>query len=252
MAVEIKLNGKVAVVTGAGRGIGKAVAIVLAEAGADVVLVSRTISQLESTAKEVNSLGRRALPLPTDVTDKKSVERLMAISVEQFGNLDILVNCAAIMVPSSLLDQSEEEWERVMAVNLKSVFLCTQAAARYMLKKKYGKIINVASTGGEFASPKNASYHASKAGVILFTKSVALELIKYNINVNAVGPGFVDTELVDQFIQKGTRENALKSIPIRRFSDPREIANLVLFLASDLSNYMVGEHVIIDGGLTIP
>ncbi len=252
MAVEINLDGKVAVVTGAGRGIGKSIAIALAEAGADVVLASRTISQLEATAEEVRSLGRRAFPIATDVTQKKGVERLMAASLEQFGGLHILVNNAATMAPGPLLEQSEEEWDRVMAVNLKSVFLCTQAAGRHMIEKKYGKIINVASTGGEIASPMNASYHASKAGIILFTKSVALEWIKYNINVNAVGPGFVDTELVDQFIQKGTRESALKGIPIRRFADPKEIAHLVLFLASDLSNYMVGEHVIIDGGLTVP
>ena len=121
-----------------------------------------------------------------------------------------------------------------------------------MVQQRYGKIVNMASTGGEAAGPMNASYHASKAGVILFTKSVALEWIRYNININAVGPGFVDTDLVDQFIQKGTRENRLKGIPIRRFAEPQEIANLVLFLASDLSSYMVGEHVIIDGGVTVP
>jgi len=251
MALEISLEGKIAVITGAGRGIGKSIAIALAEAGADVVLASRTVSQLEKVAQEVRSLGRRALPIQTDVTMKESVERLMLAAVENLGDLHILVNNAATMSPGPLLDQSEEEWDRVMAVNLKSVFLCTQAAGRYMIKKNYGKIINIASTGGEIAGPMNASYHASKAGVILFTKSIALEWIKYNINVNAVGPGFVDTELVDQFIQKKSRESSLKGIPIKRFAEPREIAHLVVFLASDLSGYMVGEHVIIDGGLTI-
>lgn len=252
MGIEISLDGKAAVVTGAGRGIGKSVALTLADAGADVVLAARTTSQLEETAEEIRARGGKALPIRTDVTDKNSVEKLMAGSLDTFGGLHILVNNAATMAPKPLLDQSEDEWDRVMAVNLKSVFLCTQAAGRHMVQQRYGKIVNMASTGGEAAGPMNASYHASKAGVILFTKSVALEWIRYNININAVGPGFVDTDLVDQFIQKGTRENRLKGIPIRRFAEPQEIANLVLFLASDLSSYMVGEHVIIDGGVTVP
>lgn len=252
MAIEIDLHGKVAVVTGAGRGIGRSVAIALAEAGADVALASRTASQLEETAEEVRARGRRSLPIPTDVTQKKAVERLMSAAVDQLGGLHILANNAGIVAPAPLLEQSEEDWDRVMAVNLKSIFLCTQAAGRYMVKQKYGKIINMASTGGVIASPRNAAYHASKAGIILFTKSVAIEWIRYNINVNAIGPGSVDTELADQFIQKGTREFMLKAIPMRRFGEPEEIANLVVFLASDLSSYMVGEHVIIDGGLTIP
>ncbi|MBW2028966.1 MAG: hypothetical protein DRG63_11315 [Deltaproteobacteria bacterium] len=252
MPVEIDLTGKVAVITGAGRGIGRSIAITLARAGAKVVLNSRTASQLEETAREVRSIGGQALCFPADVTQREKVEKLMHTAVTKFGGLHILVNNAATMAPKPLLEQTEQEWDRVMDVNLKSVFLCTQAAGRYMVQQKYGKIINMASTGGEIASPMNASYHASKAGVILFTKSVAVEWIRHNINVNAVGPGFVDTGLVDQFIQKGSRETSLKSIPIKRFAEPEEIANIVLFLASDLASYMVGEHVIIDGGLTIP
>ncbi|MBC8466902.1 MAG: 3-oxoacyl-ACP reductase FabG [Deltaproteobacteria bacterium] len=252
MAIEIDLTGKVAVVTGAGRGIGKSTSIALAEAGADIVLAARTRSQLEETALQIRSKGRRALPIPTDVTQKESVEKLMSSAHDQMGGLHILVNNAAIMAPGPLMEQTEEAWDRVLAVNLKAVFLCTQSAGHYMIRQKYGKVINMASTGGVIAGPKNASYHASKAAVIHFTRSVAIEWIRYNINVNAVGPGTVDTELVDQFIQGGKRETILKGIPIRRFADPQEIANLVVFLASDLSNYMVGEHVIIDGGLTIP
>jgi len=249
--MEINLDGKVAVITGAGKGIGRAVAIALADAGADLVLASRTASQLEETADEVRSKGRRALPIPTDVTQKKAIEKLMANAVEQLGGLHILVNNAATMIPLPLMEHTEEEWDRVMAVNLKSVFLCTQAAGRYMMDQRYGKIINIASTGGVIAGPNNASYHASKAAVIHFTRAAAIEWIRYNINVNAIGPGTVDTELVDRFIQKGTRETMLKGVPIKRIAGPDEIANLVVFLASDLSAYMVGEHVVIDGGLTI-
>lgn len=252
MSMMIDLDGKVAVVTGAGRGIGRAISVALAEAGAHLVLAARTASQLEETAEEVGSRGRRAVVVPTDVSNREAVGRLMASAVESLGGIHILVNNAATMSPGPTLELSEEEWDRVIAVNLKSVFLCTQAAGRYMVKQRYGKIVNMASTGGEIASPMNASYHASKAGVILFTKSVAVEWIRHNVNVNAVGPGFVDTELVDQFLQKRTREDGAKAVPIRRLADPREVANVVVFLASDLASYMVGEHVIVDGGLTIP
>ncbi len=252
MAIKIDLKGKVAVVTGAGRGIGKAIAIALAEAGADVVLAARTAAQLEKTAEEIRSKGCQGLPVPTDVTRREAVDRLMSTAVDQLGSIHILVNNAAIMAPASLMEQTEDDWDKVMAVNLKAYFLCTQAAGRYMIEQKYGKIINMASTGGVIAGPKNASYHSSKAAIIHFTRAVAIEWIKYNINVNAVGPGVVDTELVDQFIQKGSRELMLKGVPIKRFADPTEIANLVVFLASDLAGYIVGEHVIIDGGLTIP
>lgn len=252
MAIEIDLSGKVAVVTGAGRGIGKSTAIALAEAGADVVLAARTRSQLEEVALEIRSKGRGALPIPTDVTQKESVEKLMSSAHDQMGGLHILVNNAATMAPGPLMEQTEEVWDRVMAVNLKAIFLCTQVAGHYMIKQQYGKIINMASTGGVIAGPKNASYHASKAAIIHFTRAVAIEWIRHNINVNVIGPGMVDTELVDQFIQSGTREMTLRAVPIRRFADPEEIAHLVAFLASDLSKYVVGEHIIIDGGLTIP
>jgi NAD(P)-dependent dehydrogenase (short-subunit alcohol dehydrogenase family) len=252
MAVEIDLTGKVAVVTGAGRGIGKSVAVKLAEAGADVVLAARTLSQLEETAEEIRSRGRKGVPVPTDVTIREEVERLMATAVDKLGGLHILVNNAATMAPAPLLDQTEEEWERVLAVNLKAMFSCTQAAGRYMREQNYGKIVNMASTGGVIAGPRNASYHASKAAIIHFTRAAAIEWIRYNINVNAVGPGTVNTELADRFAPGGSKENMLKAVPIRRIAEPEEIANLVLFLVSDLSSYMVGEHVIIDGGLTIP
>lgn len=250
--MKIDLEGKIAVVTGASRNIGKAVALALADAGADIALAARNAAQLEEVVELVQSKGSHALAIPTDVTDKDAVEKLMTITIERLGGVHILVNNVGTMSPAPILEITEEEWDRVFAVNLKSYFLCIQAAGRHMVKQRYGKIINMASTGGVIAGPNNASYHASKAAVIHFTKAVAIEWIRHNIYVNAIGPGTVDTPLADKFIQKGTRETMLKAVPIRRFADPVEIANLVVFLASDLSNYMVGEHVIIDGGLTIP
>jgi len=146
----------------------------------------------------------------------------------------------------------EEDWDRVLTINLKSMFLCTQAAGRYMVKQKYGKIVNMASTGGVIAGPKNASYHASKAAVIHFTKATAIEWIRYNINVNSIGPGTTDTELVAEFLQNRSREEMVKGVPIRRYAECMEVANIALFLASDLASYLVGENIIVDGGLTIP
>lgn len=252
MAINIDLMGKTAVVTGAGRGIGSAVARRLARAGARVVLVSRTKAQIEDIAEVIRTEGGEALVVATDVTRQQNVTDLMARAHDWYNGIHILVNNVGIMLPGALLDYPEEHWDNVMAVNLKSVFLCTQAVGRYMVKQKWGRIINMASTGGEVAGPANASYHASKAGIILFTKSVAMEWIRHGINVNAVGPGFVDTEMADTFIGHGTREQCVRMIPIRRFAEPDEVADVVVFLASDLARYMVGEHVIVDGGLTIP
>lgn len=252
MAVDIDLDGKVAVVTGAGRGIGQSVAIAMAEAGADVVVAARTTAQLEETAAAVRSKGKKAIVQSTDITQRKAVEALMATAVDQLGGLHILVNNAGTMAPGPLLEQTEEEWDRVIAVNLKAMFLCSQAAGRHMVDQKYGKIINMASTGGIIAGPANASYHASKAAVIHFTKALAIEWIRYNINVNAIAPGTVDTELADEFLQSRTRDVVTKMVPIRRFADCREIADVAVFLASDMASYIIGENVVVDGGLTIP
>lgn len=249
MSFTIDLSGKTAIVVGAGRGIGREIALALADAGADVSVAARTLSQVEETRDLILAKGRKSLALRVDVTDKNQVIAMVEETVNTFGSIHILVNNAGISKPAPLLEYTEEDWDMVMDINIKGMFLCTQAAGKYMVAQKYGKIINIASTGGETAGPRNAVYHASKAAGILFTKSVALEWIRHNINVNAIGPGFVDTELLGDFMNDGSREQRLKAIPIRRLARPEEIAPLAVFLASDYANYMVGEHVIIDGGL---
>lgn len=249
MALTINLSGKVAVVTGGGRGIGRAIALALAKAGADVAVAARTEAQIEETRDAIIREGRRSLAVKLDVTQKSVVDEMMEKVVSTLGGLHILVNNAGVARPAPLLESREEDWDLVMNTNIKGMFLCTQAAGKYMVAQKYGKIINLASTGGEMAGPYNAAYHASKAAAILFTKSVALEWIRYNINVNAIGPGFVNTELLGDFADEKSRQARIKAVPIRRFAEPEEIGPLAVFLASDLSSYMVGEHVVIDGGL---
>jgi len=248
MSINIDLSGKVAIVTGAGRGIGRAIALSLADAGADVVVAARTLSQLEDTRNLILQKGQKSLAFAVDVSQKESVVALAEETVKTLGGVHILVNNAGILRRGPLIDYTEEDWDAVMNTNVKGTFLCTQAVGKYMIEQNYGKIINIASIGGEIAGPNNAVYHASKAAVILFTKAMALEWIRYNINVNAIGPGFVSTEILGSPTQEA-KEKMIKAVPIRRFAAPEEIGPLAVFLASDLSNYMVGEHVIIDGGV---
>ncbi|MDH7479670.1 MAG: glucose 1-dehydrogenase [Syntrophomonadaceae bacterium] len=249
MALTIDLSGKVALVTGGGRGIGRAAALALAEAGADVAVAARTRAQIEETCSLIQGIGRRSLAFSVDVTKKAEVVAMVEETVKSLGRIDILVNNAGVARPAPLLEYPETDWDLVMDTNVKGMFLCTQAVGRYLVAQKYGKVINIASTGGEMAGPYNAAYHASKAAAILFTKSVALEWIRHNINVNAIGPGFVDTQLLADFTDEKSMSARLKAIPQRRLARAEEIAPLVVFLASDLSSYMVGEHVIVDGGL---
>lgn len=248
MSLSIDLSGKTAIVTGAGRGIGRAIALSLADAGADVVVAARSILQVEETYNMIVSKGRKSLFFAVDVADKNSVTAMVEETVNNLRGIHILVNNAGIVKRGPFMECSEEEWDSVVNTNLKGVFLCTQAVGKYMIEQNYGKVINIASTGGVMAGPDNAAYHASKAAVILLTKAVALEWIRYNINVNAIGPGFVSTELLKSRSEKSTQK-LIKAIPMKRLANPEEIAPLAVFLASDLSNYMVGEHVIIDGGL---
>lgn len=253
MAIDIDLEGKVALVTGAGRGIGRAIAIGLAEAGADVCVTARTVAEIDETAEMVRALGRSALAVPGDATNGKAVAQAVERTVAELGGLQILVNNAGIDLPKPLLDIDEDGYDRVMDSNVKSMFLFTRAAGRHMIAKRYGRVVNMASVGAYVAAPNQAIYHASKAAVAHLTKATAIEWARHNITVNAVAPGWIRTELIRHLSDDQEKlSRYLKAVPLRRLGEPEEIAPLVAFLASDLAAFMTGSVVVIDGGLMIP
>ena len=250
----MSLEGKIAIVTGAGRGgrgIGRGIALALAQAGADVAITSRSnIADAEAVAEAVRETGRTALAIQCDVSEASSVESLFATVKEQLGRVDILVNNAGITRDTLLLRMSEDDWDGVLDANLKGTFLCTRAAAKIMLKQKFGRIINITSVNGQVGSPGQANYSASKAGMIGFTKSVARELASRNITVNAVAPGFIDTQMTD-FVSGDSREKLLEKIPLGRFGSVEDVGAAVAFLASDGASYITGQTLTVDGGLTV-
>lgn len=253
MAIEIALSGKVALVTGAGRGIGKAIALALAKAGADVCVTARTESQINETAEEIRQMGRRALAVPADATNAAAVASVVEKTVAELGGLQILVNNAGMEMPKTLMDTSEAEYNTVMDTNVKSMFLFTKAACTHLIAQKYGKIVNVASVGAYIAAPGQAVYHASKAAVAHLTKATAMEMVRYNINVNAVAPGWIRTELIKHLLENEAMLNKyLKGIPMRRLGEPEDVAPLVAFLCSDLASYITGTVMFVEGGITIP
>lgn len=250
----MSLTGKIALVTGAGRGgrgIGRGIALALAQAGADIAITARThVADAEAVAEAVRETGRNALAVQCDVSDATSVEALFTTVKEHFGRVDILVNNAGITRDTLLLRMSEEDWDSVLDANLKGTFLCTRAAAKIMLKQKIGRIINITSVNGQVGSPGQANYSASKAGMIGFTKSVARELASRNITVNAVAPGFIDTQMTD-FVSGDSREKLLEKIPLGRFGSAEDVGAAVAFLASDAASYITGQTLTVDGGMTV-
>jgi NAD(P)-dependent dehydrogenase (short-subunit alcohol dehydrogenase family) len=264
---EHRVDGKVAIVTGASRGIGKAIALTLAEAGADVTVIARTKEQIEKTAAEICKLGRKALALPMDVSQEKKVQNAVRQTVSEFGKIDILSHNAGILmfkpvavIPGAVFPgmemlgddikaQTLAEWQRVMDVNLTSAFLLTQAVGPYMLKQKKGKVIIMSSNGAEQGQSLQTAYNTSKAGLCMFVRCLATEWGPYNINVNAIAPGVIDTEMVAPLLaDPTTMQTILDATPLGRVGKPREVALLALFLASDASDYITGQTVTIDGG----
>ena len=251
-----RLDEKVAIVTGSGRGIGKSIALRFAREGADIVVDDVTVPNMEATAAEITALGRKAIAVKADVSKKDEVERLVAAAIDTFQRVDILVNNAGISRHALLLEVTENDWDMVLDVDLKGVFLCTQAVASHMIQRKYGKIINISSIAGlgSIGPDTGANYASAKAGVIELTKATARALGQYGINVNAIAPGLVMTEITytrrTPAEVEALKERRIKSSVLGRVGIPEDIANLALFLASDESSYVTGQVIACDGGQT--
>ncbi len=244
------LEGKVAIVTGGSRGIGRAIAVALAEEGASVAVCSRNLDSNKDAAEYIASQGGSAHPYQVDVTNADSVSALVNDVLRDLGRVDILVNNAGVTADNVLLRLKEADWDKVMDSNLKGAFNCTKAVARTMLKQRGGKIINITSVVGIVGNPGQANYCASKAGIIGFTKSVARELGSRNITVNCVAPGFIETAMTEAVSEKA-RDEMLRFIPLGRLGKPEDVAEVVRFLALPASDYITGEVIRADGGMAM-
>jgi len=242
------LHGKVAVVTGGSRGIGRAVACALAREGAAVALCARDRVALEKAAVELEASGAQVLTIQADVAQAPQVQQAVDACLERFGSVDILVNNAGITRDNLLLRMKDEEWEAVLSTNLKGVFHCTRAVLRPMLKQRGGRIINLTSVVGVMGNAGQANYVAAKAGIIGLTKAAAKEVASRGITVNAVAPGFIETDMTHA-LDPGRQEEIRSKIPLGRFGMPEEVAELVVFLASDRAAYITGQVIHINGGL---
>ena len=244
-----RLDGTVAVVTGAGRGLGAEIALALAEAGADVVLAARTGDQLAAVARHVGALGRRALPVVTDVTDSAQAQRLMDAAVDRLGRLDVLVNNSGVVLGTSLLDTADDDWDQVIATNVRGTFLCTRAAGRHLVPARSGKVINMASNFAFSGAAGHSAYCASKGAIVAFTRAMAVEWAPYGIQVNALAPGYVATDMnAAARADPDLSARIVRQIPARRFGEAREVAPWAVLLASPESDFMTGETIVIDGG----
>lgn len=244
----MRLGGKVALVTGAGRGIGKAIALALAKEGCDVVLVDLDESAAQRVAQEVEALGRRALPVKANVASLADVQRAVALTLEKFGRLDILVNNAGIIKRGTLEDHSDEDWELVVSVNLRGTYYFSREAAKVMKRQGWGRIINISSVAGKIGDITSApSYGPSKAAVNALTKSLARELAPFGITVNAVAPHAIETEMTAEWSEE-RRRALIAQIPLGRMGRPEEVAAAVVFLASPEASFITGEILDVNGG----
>lgn len=249
MEATFDLTGKVAIVTGGGRGIGRAIALGLAGAGASVVIAGRTTEQLDTVAKEMKALGGRALPVVTDLTVGEQIENLVQETIKKFGRIDILVNNAARSFLRSLLELREDGWDKVFDTNVKAAWLLSRAVARVMIEQKGGRIINITTVGAEKAELGMAAYGCSKAALKMLTRCMAREWAPFGILVNAVGPGLTRTDFSKPIWSNPDIARHVESLlPMGRLAEPEEIVGSVLFLASDLANYITGHSIYVDGG----
>jgi len=253
-ATSFPLQGKVAIVTGGRRGIGEAIALALAEAGADIAICDRVVDdgELEAVTEEVQRLGRRSLAVRADITQKADVDSMVQRVVDEFGVIDILVNSAAMNIRAPLLELGEDGWDRVINTDLKGYYLCSQAVGKRMVEQKRGSIINIASTAAIKAAAEMGAYCIAKAGVVMLTRVLALELAQYNIRVNAIAPYMVKTKFSQPLWGDPETLKQLESeIPLGRLAEPGDIVGSALFLASDASSYITGHTIIVDGGLSV-
>jgi 3-oxoacyl-[acyl-carrier protein] reductase len=241
------LSGKVAIVTGSSRGIGKAIALKLADAGASVVVTGH-IEDAEPVAKEIRAKGRQSLAVRASVTSAADIEKLVEATLSTFGRVDILVNNAGITRDQLVLKMSEDDWDAVLDTNLKSVFLCTRAVLRPMLKQRWGRIINISSVIGLIGNPGQANYAASKAGIIGFTRTIAKEVGSRGITANVIAPGFIETRMT-QAMNEAQRQELMKRIPLGSLGTPEDVAEAAAFLASDRARYITGQVLGVDGGM---
>jgi NAD(P)-dependent dehydrogenase (short-subunit alcohol dehydrogenase family) len=248
---EFDLSGRVALVTGAGRGLGYHAALALARYGADLVLCSRTLSELEKAKGEIEKLGRRVFIQQMDVTRISEIHHMVEASLEVFGHLDILINNAGINIPQPAIDVTEEAWDRLMNTNLKGLFFCAQAVGKVMIRQKRGKVINISSQAGVVAIPNRVAYCSSKGAVNLLTKALAVEWAPHNIQVNAIGPTFIETPFTKPMLENATfREYVVGNIPLGRLGQPEDVVGAVIYLASEASNLVTGHLLLVDGGWT--
>src|SRR4051794_26171472 len=247
----MNLEGKAALVTGASRGIGREIALELARQGANVAVnFSGSEAKANEVVDEIKALGREAFAVKCDVSNSGEVAEMVKGTIDRFEKLDILVNNAGITRDNLLMRMKEEEWDDVININLKGVFLCTKAVTRQMMKQRVGRIINIASIVGVSGNPGQANYVAAKAGVIGLTKTTAKELASRNITVNAIAPGFITTDMTDK-LTEDVKTEMLKQIPLARLGEPKDIAKMTAFLASDDSSYITGQTLHINGGMVM-
>lgn len=245
------LKGKVALITGGSRGIGKAIALKLASLGADIVInYSSSDKKAKEVIEQVKDMGQQGIAVKADVSILNEAEKLVNEAIDKFGKIDVLINNAGITRDNLLMRMTEQEWDDVLNVNLKGTFNVTKSAIRKMLRQKNGSIINISSVVGVTGNAGQCNYSASKAGMIGFTKSLAKEVGKKNVRVNAVAPGFIKTDMTDALSEE-LKQEYLKNIPLNRLGTPEDIANTVAFLASDISQYITGQVIIVDGGMSV-
>jgi NAD(P)-dependent dehydrogenase (short-subunit alcohol dehydrogenase family) len=248
---RFRLDGKKAIVSGGKSGIGRAIALAFAEAGADIAICGRTIAdgKLQSVADEIQSLGQRSLAIQADISRQSDVDSLMRKAMDEFGTIDILINNAGIIHRIPLMDTSEEQWDQVIDINLKGYFLCAQAAAKIMMTQKGGNIINMSSALGTYALKNTGAYCISKAGVIMLSRMLAVELGGYNIRVNTVCPGMIKTDINKSiWTDSEMVKQKARATSLGRIGEPDDVIGATLFLASDASGYTTGESVLVDGG----